>query len=326
MAKDLLDKLKSAQGDGKQVAALKARVKQLDALVEQQARQIEEVRKAKYTIPKARKITSSNADFCRIIIPDTHGSVADKQALAAFLRDLKGLSGAVKEIVMIGDHLECGGFLARHHALGYVAQTEYSFEDDVDAANKLLDEIQAICPTAAIHYLEGNHERRIESWITDQVASGSTQDGKYLRKMFSTESVLHLDDRKINYYKQGVFYQGLRIPATIKLGPCHFTHGIRCGKDAARKTLDDFAANVWFGHTHTADMATKRTVSGGMITAANPGCLSLQQPLWRHTQVTSWTHGFGLQLVRRDLDFLNIIAPIIDGKSYLMQLTERIGA
>jgi hypothetical protein len=48
------------------------------------------------------------------------------------------------------------------------------------------------------------------------------------------------------------------------------------------------------------------------------------RPLYQHTSVNDWSHGYHLQLVRPDEGFLPINVPIIDGKSYLIQLTEAV--
>lgn len=264
---------------------------------------------------------SANGDFSRVVVPDTHGVKADPIAIAAFLSDLKSI--APREIVLLGDHLDCGGFLAQHHTMGYVAETEYTFEDDVRACNQFLDEVQSRAPGARIYYLEGNHERRMERWCVTQ-ALANKKDSDYLRRMFSAESVLSLKARGIEFFKQGVFYHDLRIPATIKLGKCYFTHGTRAGKNAAADILSDFAGNIVFAHTHRADAATKRTVADGVIGAWNPGCLCLLQPLWQHTQITGWSHGYGLQLVRLGGEFLHINVPIIEGKSLMLPLTKKL--
>jgi len=275
--------------------------------------------------PRIKLVTRTTApaqgDFSRVTIPDTHGVKADPAALAALLGDLRSI--APREIVMLGDHLDCGGFLAQHHTMGYVAETEYTFEDDVAACNQLLDQIQAIVPAASIYYLEGNHERRMERWCVTQ-ALANRKDSDYLRRMFSAESVLSLEKRGIQYFKQGAFYHGLRIPSTIKLGKCFFTHGSRAGTHSAAQTLADFGGNVVFGHTHRMDSSTKRSVSEGVMGAWNPGCLCQLQPLWQHTQITGWSHGYGLQLVRSGGEFLHINVPIIDGKSFLIPLTKKI--
>lgn len=316
MSNDLAEALTTAESgksSRKHVAKLEQRVAELT----------EALRKARAPRVKVakRKAVFGGEDFCRVIIPDTHGCKADPAAIGAFLNDLSAL--APREIVMLGDHLDCGGFLAQHHTMGYVAETAYTFDDDVAATNHFLDEIQQRAPGAEIHYLEGNHERRIERWIVTQTLANKA-DAKYLSDRFSVGVVLSLKERGINWYAQGTFHMGLSIPATIKLGKCSFTHGSRTGVHAASATLNDFGGNVVFGHTHRADSYTKRTVAEGVIGAWNPGCLTVLQPLWHHTQITGWSHGYGLQLVRDGGEFLHISVPIIDGKSYLVPLTRKV--
>lgn len=298
---------------------LRLRTKELERLVERQSRRIEQQSRAKYKLPRSPRRASASGVGFRVIVPDTHGCYADEAALAAFLGDLEVLAPKVREIVLLGDHLDCGGFLALHHTIGYVAEAAYSFEDDKNATNILLDKIQELCPKAVIHYLEGNHERRIERWCVTQTLAHQ-KDAECLRQMFSPESVLHLKKRNIAYYRQGVFYDGLRIPGTIRLGRCHFTHGVRTGRNAARETLSDFGGNVVFGHTHTAASATTSTVKGGGIGSWCPGALCRLQPLWNHTKPTSWNHGYAIQVVRKDGDFMYVHVPIIEGRSYLVGL------
>jgi len=302
-------------------AKLKQRVKELESLVEQQAQQIEGYRNTKYRFPVGTAQGVKGKTFCRMVIPDTHGSVVDVDAIKAFLADLEIVKPA--EIIMLGDHLECGGFLAEHHTLGYVAQSEYSFADDCVATNSMLDSIAKLAPKARVDYLEGNHERRIETWICTQVRK-SQKDGYFLRQMFSADSVLSIEKRGIRWIRQGVFYDDLPLPATIKRGHCYFTHGSSTAKHAAAEHVKKFGGNVVYGHTHRADSYVIRTVKEGSIGAWNPGCLCQLQPLWQHTNPTDWTHGYGLQLVSSDGSFLHINVPIIAGKSYLQPLIKAI--
>lgn len=300
-----------------------ARVKHLEKLAEQQAEQLERIAKAKWSLPAAPKRTGSGS-FIRVVVPDTHGAVANKPALAAFLSDLKQLGAdSIREIVMLGDHLECGGFLAQHHVNNYVAQNEYTFADDVNATNCFLDELQAACPKASIDYLEGNHERRMESWCVTQTLRHQA-DAKYLRSLFSTESVLNLEKRGISIFRQGEFYDGLSVPATIRRGKCFFTHGIRAGKGATAATLGDFAGCVVHGHTHTAAGASGNTVHTGRIVAYCPGCLCELQPLWRHTSPTQWSHGYGLQFVNKGGEFTHLNVQIDSGVSFIGPLLKMV--
>ena len=262
----------------------------------------------------------SKSEFVRVIIPDTHGSAIDPVAAGIFLSDLRAIDP--DEIVMGGDHVDCGGFLAQHHTLGYVAQTDYSYEDDIACANDFLDRVQKNAPRAKIHYIEGNHERRVETWcVTESLRN--TKDAEMLRRLLAPQFKLRLAERGIQYYRQSEHYHGLRIPGAIRLGKCYFWHSVSTAKSAAPVNLRQFSANVVYFHTHRRDAASGVPINKGDIGAWNPGCLCKMQPLWQHTRPTDWTHGFGLQLVARNANFLHINIPIINGQSLLMPLLKR---
>lgn len=299
---------------------LRDRIKQLEHIVAKQHEHIDRLHKAKFVIPKTKQARVKGS-YYRIVIPDTHGSKCEKEAVAACLADAEVLSP--REVILIGDHIDCGGFLAQHHVMGYVAETDYTFEEDVAAANGFFDLLQKACPKAEFHYTQGNHEQRIEKYcVTSALRNGA--DSKFLFDRLAPEVILHLDKRGIKHYRLDQRYDGIPIPGTIKLGNCFFTHGHRAGSNATRDILSDFAGCVVHGHTHTAAFASRRTVHHGGIGAWCPGCLSHLQPLWRHSSPTNWSHGYGLQLVRPDGGFLHVNVPIIDGKSYLNDLVAPI--
>lgn len=253
-------------------------------------------------------------DWIRVVIPDSHGEHISRPAAAAFLQDLKSL--APDEIVMLGDHLDCGGFLAQHHAMGFVAETETSYAGDVRATNDFLNEIQKASPSARMHYLQGNHELRVERWCVTQ-ALRNTKDSQFLLDVFGPIAVLGLKERGISYYRSSERYHNLPIPGTIQLGTCTFTHGISCGTHATHDHATRFGISVVHGHTHRSQSSIIRTVGGGVIGAWSPGCLAQLQPLYQATSPTSWSHGYGLQVVSRSGKFLHLNVPIIDGESLL---------
>lgn len=269
---------------------------------------------------KARSRKGSKTSV-RVIIPDSHGCYIDQAAAKALLADIKRLKP--DSVILLGDHLDCGGFLAEHHTWGYIAEADYTFEDDCNATNQFLDAIQAAAPMARIEYLEGNHERRIEKWIVTDTLRGGKTDAAFVARMFSVSVVLHLEQRKIDFYRQGECYEGCTVPATIRRDNCHFTHGQYTSRHAAHQHLAKYNANIWFGHTHRMDTSTKRTVHSGPIGAWNPGCLCKLQPYWMHQNLTDWMHGYGVQLVQAGMGHLNLQIPIIDGVSYLSPLIDR---
>lgn len=270
----------------------------------------------------SRRTLSTGGDFVRVIIPDVHGCFMDRAAVSACLADVQRLAPA--EVVILGDLIDCGGFLAQHHTWGYVAESDYSFEDDVCHANSFLDELQEAAPKAVFHFLEGNHERRIETWCLTQ-AMRSKKDASFLLNHLAVEEQMHLKQRGFHYYKQGRFYGDCRKPNTIKLGKCYFTHGEACGANAARATLAEFGYNVVFGHTHTTAESSKRSVEHGEVRAWNPGSLCRLQPLWNHGRLSNWNHGYGVQFVsKKSGNFQHINVAIHEGESMISPLTSRM--
>jgi predicted phosphodiesterase len=290
-----------------EVAALKQELDVAKATLER-TRTIRPQRVAKPRDPARRMVD----DVVRVVIPDTHGALVDKAALAALLADIKALDP--HEIILLGDHVDCGGFLALHHVMGYVAETDYTYEEDLAAAASFLDALAQAAPRARVEYIEGNHERRVETWcVTQTLRHGKDAEG--LRRLLSPEFRLNLATRGIAYYRQGVFYDGLPVPGVIKRGKCFFFHGVSTAKNAVAATQDRIGGNCVFGHTHRAQSDITRRISSGIVGAWNPGCLCSLQPLWQHTAPTNWTHGYSVQLVAASGAFLHLNIPIIDGVS-----------
>jgi predicted phosphodiesterase len=297
--------------------ALKAELAATKRRAELLANELHAVHSSRPVKCSTLNIVKPSKEWVRVCIPDTHGAKIDRKAAGAMLDDLKRLNPA--EVVLLGDHVDCGGFLAQHHVMGYVAETGYSYAEDCDSANQFLNELQAATPRAKIWYIEGNHERRVETWCVTQTLRHE-RDAEMLRKCFAPEFRLKLKERGISYIRQGQFYQGLSVPGTLKLGSCFFTHGISTAKHAAAVHVARFAGNIVYGHTHRADYTPTRLVNVGLVAAWSPGCLCELQPLWQHTKPTDWNHGYAIQLVRQDGKFQHIQVAISGGHSLLGQI------
>lgn len=248
----------------------------------------------------------------RVIVPDSHGSRIDKAAAKAFLTDLKNLNP--EEIVCLGDHVDVDGIFSKHPRKCQ-EDLEYSYFNDLKAGNWFFDEIQARAPRAQIHYLEGNHEYRVERWAAENISN--RHDVKMFIEGNSPQYKLHLKERGIKFYRQMEFYQGISIRNTIRLGHCYFTHGICHSKHATAKHVERFGSNIVHGHTHRVAEFKTRTVRSDAIGGWCPGTLMELQPTYRHTEPTDWSHGYGVQFVEPNGKFLHVNVPIIKGKSYL---------
>jgi hypothetical protein len=256
----------------------------------------------------------------RVIIPDSHGAHIDVPARDAFLKDVKRLDP--DEIVLLGDHLDCGGTFNSHQRT-YTNELTESYEDDCDAANEFLDGVQGSAKRCRdIYELEGNHEQHVERWAARTFFS--RKDAEAMLDRYGPEKALRLKSRGIRYYKRSKHYMGISIPGTIKLGNCFFTHGISASKHAAAVHLTRFGASVVFGHVHRSQSVVERSVTSDGYGAWSPGTLAKLQPLYMHTEPSSWSHGYGLQFIAPSGRFLMINVPILAGKSMLMDVAARL--
>lgn len=320
-------KLSESIGRGESDDKLRAKIKQLAAEKRHLQKQLDDAiesvekhRSAGFQFPKAKRGKSRGA-YWRLVVPDTHGCHIDKAAAAAMLADVEELRP--KEVILLGDHADCGGFLAQHHTLNYTAETEYTYEEDIAAANQFLDELQQRAPDADYDYMEGNHERRVEKWCID-AALRNTVDSKYLRRVFGIESCLSLEKRGIAYRSVGKFHDNLPVRGAIRRGKCHFVHGISHAKHAATIHLKDFGGNVVFGHIHRAQSDSAAPVHTGPIGAWCPGCLCRVAQYYDHGTIRGHSHGYHIQYVQPDGEFFPLQIPIINGQSYLAPLIQRV--
>lgn len=288
--------------------------------LERETERLRAVRPVKYAA--APRLRRGPDDFLRVQMPDSHGMYAAPEAIAAFLTDLAELNP--HSFIGTGDHTDCGGFLSQHHTLGYVAQGSYTYEQDIAATNALLDAIHKAAPRAAIELMEGNHEQRVERWCIEQaLRNGADAEGLRLRN--APEYLLHLKERGIPYRRMADFHDGLPVRGVIRRGKCFFVHAPPQGCPNPGAVARKFGGCVVFGHTHRAVESIVRTVSTDAIGAFNSGCLCEIQPLYGNTDVTDWSHGYGLQIVARSGAFLHINVPIIAGVSLLRPLLKGMG-
>lgn len=247
----------------------------------------------------------------RLIIPDSHGSHVDWDAANAMLADAKVIGP--DEIVLLGDHLDCGGTFSTHQR-NYTSEMTESYEEDCLQANLFLDRLQEACPKAKdIHYIEGNHEAHVERWASRNYHSH--RDAVAFLEREGPAGRLRLKDRGISYYRRSVFYQGLAIPGCIKLGKCFFVHGISHAKHADSVHLQRFGASVVFGHIHRSMGRVERTVTSGGHGAWCPGTLAKLQPLYKHTQPSDWSHGYAVQEVLTSGHFEHTNVPIFGDRT-----------
>ena len=279
------DKLKA------EVENLRKENASLRRLAEDTAAELAKARKVKARKPQSVKPTKARkrGDVVEVILSDVHGNQHDPEAWRAFLGDLKSIDP--DQVFIGGDFINCGGFLAEHHTIGYVAEMEDSYAEDVETANRLLDELQAHAPRARFDYLEGNHEWRVERWVCQQKLAHQ-KDVDLLRRAFAPETVLKLKERGFHYYSQGENHGDCQIMGWFHRNKLYYVHKLNNASNAADRALAQTSANVVFFDTHRADFKPAFKPGAGLFAAWNPGCLCQRQPMYANTRPTNWTHGY----------------------------------
>lgn len=248
-------------------------------------------------------------DLLRLIVPDAHGNHVNKAAWGAMIADAK--RDKPKECVILGDFMDCGAF-KRHPSSYAVENREDCYEDDAEAANGMLDDLQSVVD-GPIHFIEGNHEVFVERWVIGKLPN--QRDVEAFVGRYSPAARMRLKERGIRYYRRDRNHMGIATHGTIRLGKCFFTHGISAAKFATFIHLDRFASNVVHGHTHRMQMGGSRNLQCDNMIAYCPGTLADLQPLYAHTMPSQWTHGYGVQVVSRSGLFETIHRPIYKGQS-----------
>jgi len=284
-------------------------------------REHEDLRLVRPIVPFAAKPRRKvSGDKIRVSFGDMHGMRMDRAAVNALLGDIYRLNP--DEVVMGGDMLECGGWLAKHHALGYVAQCDYSYQDDIAAANWFLDELQKAAPNAKAYYIFGNHEDRMEKWIVDETL-GHQRDSQFLRDLVAPDVLLRLKEREITIIRSSDKTEPGLPYGWLKLGKMFYAHDVAGGKQAATKALAMTAGNVTCFHNHQESSSTLELVSVGIVKAFTPGCLCEKQPMWRHSHPSNWNHGYAIDVVATSGNFQHIQVPIWEGESLGCAMLDR---
>jgi hypothetical protein len=216
-----------------------------------------------------------------IALPDFQVPYHDEKAVKVIFKYLEKIR--VDEVILMGDFMDI--YTLSSHSKGKPGQLENKqLQKEFDAGNEMLDRIEKAArkknKKCKITFLEGNHEFRTVRYA---------EEYPVLRETVDIERNLRLKQRGIKYvlcYTKGDVYN---------IGNAYFHHGLYTGGNHAKKHVDNFGVNIFYGHTHDVNSQSKvlwgkdKTIVGQSL-----GCLCDYKQCYIKGNPTNWQHAFGI--------------------------------
>lgn len=242
-----------------------------------------------------------------LIIPDCHRPYHHKRAYALMIKIARDLNP--DEIVILGDY---GDFYAVN-SHGKDPRLMHMLLDEVQDINQGLDELDKLFPKARKRFLEGNHEYRLERYLTDNAPA--------LFGVTSTPHLFNLHQRPGWTFHSYGPKQSVRI-LNSKLYAKHIPIG-----SGAKTTAQRAMSSVVFGHCHRIEEAQIVSLDGQNYKAFTPGWLgdSRQDQVFGYVQNhEQWSLGFAAVYVDPKTRFfysqiihiLDNMTAVFNGKIY----------
>jgi predicted phosphodiesterase len=178
------------------------------------------------------------------------------------------------EVVLLGDFLslDC---ISRHNEKNLRAIAEKTIQKDYAVAEQELRALKQAAGTERLIWIEGNHENRVERYID---ANPQLEGSIEIPKAFQ-------DVKWIPFWSKGTTY---------KHGKAMFIHGRYTNDHHAKRHVQSYAHNVFYGHTHDVQSyAQQRLGDDDTIVGHSLGCLcKYDQPYMQGTP-SKWQQAFG---------------------------------
>jgi len=204
-------------------------------------------------------------------IGDTYEEFHDPAAMDIFIQVAK--DEQPEEIVILGDFLDLPSQGKYVQEAGFARTTQMA----INAGHEFLAKLRAVCPNSEIVVIEGNHDKRMQSFIEQNALAAFGIRRANMPEEWPTMSLpflLRLEELNIKYqdaYPAAVSWDDDRTRNI------HGTRANSKGSTMAQYANDLPHINTWAGHTHRTEIIYK-TVMGHRGEAiesysANPGCL-----------------------------------------------------
>ena len=236
----------------------------------------------------------------------TYESFHDDEAMNLFLHVV--LLEKPDKVTILGDFLDLPAQSRWAQEAGFARTTQMA----LDRAHEWLASIRAAVPDADIEIIEGNHDKRLQTYVETNALSAFGLRKAGLPEawpVMSLPNLLRLDELKITYVDA---YPAATTWDNDSVRNIHGTRANSRGSTTSQYSQELPHISTWVGHTHRAEVTYKTTLGprGEAIESytANPGCLCKTDgtvPSVHGAQhadgssarvVEDWNQGFGVNL------------------------------
>lgn len=238
-------------------------------------------------------------DILKVMVqPDTHVPEHDAQAVDTFCEFMKYYKP--HGLINLGDFMEMG-------SVSHWPSNDGSpkvFSEDVKAAKEVLEQIDRAAGPQCVYkrFIIGNHEDWLNQLLVNKVPEfmyGIEDHGVQLR----IQDILGLKD---------FGYRVIPLNEILRLGDAHFIHGYYTSSSHAKKHLDVFGCNIYYGHLHDIQSFSGVSVKG-MHESASLGCLRGLQAAFMKGKPNNWSHSFSWFEFKIDGTYTRYTPILIDG-------------
>lgn len=177
-----------------------------------------------------------------------------------------------------------------------------TFNHERDLFYMLIDDINAMLPSAKIFWIEGNHEYRFYRYMLNKAPE------IFDVPEFSMRSLFSLEELGVEYIDRKQY---------ILAGQLNIAHGheygiVSSGVNPARGMFLKAKDNMLFGHLHKSSEHVSSDVRGKVTSVYSVGCLCYLHPEYR--PLNEWNTGFALTEIHADGSFMVKNKKIVNGK------------
>ncbi len=179
-----------------------------------------------------------------------------------------------------------------------------NISDDYRIANEILDRRLAALkkhnPRAIYTQLEGNHDYRIERLIDEQ---------PQLKGLIEVPVGLRFEERGIFFVR--CYSEG----QTYRLGEAFFHHGLYVGGNHAKKMVEAFGVNIFYGHVHDVSQHSKTSWGrDATVVGQSLGCLCVPDLQYMKGNPHNWAQAFATFSFFEDGTFTYHVTRIVKHK------------